>query len=761
MDHQPDHLDDFAFDATFGLKSKLFEHVSAKIKGYLVENTHKVAASQREWEQFFGNIHRKADMIDDLFVKHAYLFLLVLLTLCRRFLPGKSKDIPRLLGLIRQSLQDREIELNGTIYYGWVESVPSICEMLDKALQQVEFSRGDLFFAIYQGMTSPAARHALGEFYTPPSLVNLMLQRLYQPGMCILDPACGSGTFLVEVIRKFNHPAIQDLALIELISNLYGFDIHPLAILVTKANLLLQFDELPARPIPVRIYQMNALFPDPEFLSQICPVRGFDLVIGNPPWLVLNGIESEEYKVKVKNLARELGVMRGGRFATHTELTALFYYRCRDLWLKENGWIFFVATAGFMSGDQHARFRQFKGFGNPFAWRFDEDIFRVHNICLGLQKVHQELQERLRIKVTNFQCQDSNGIWTFHPKTEQIYVPYNLSEITSEEDPVRRLIPEKEVGQLLPQGPSPYFGKFYQGASLVPRTLIFAIVEKEDKEVVTIAPDMNVQAKPPWDFQPYDHARVEQEYIHPVAKSTEIVPYKLVSTKLAFIPRDHSHLKPLARAHFAFLDTLYKERQKRGATITDLWSRLDYNHGLATPRQNQERKVIFRGIGGYTQAAIVGREVIVDTSCYFYPAESDGEAYYLLTVLNSLQVSHDLRRRGSTGAGGSLRNLHKKPLEYNIPKYNEANPTHTKLAVRGHEMAAKVETLIHDWQQEELLRAQKREDMHAKKEGRKPQMIQVNDVLLRPHSIHNRILKDLAKDFEQLDILVVNLIKNQ
>ncbi len=755
---RPARLDGCSFDDLFGLKSDLFKHVSREIKGYLAENASIVTPFRRAWESFFGDIHRKADITEELFTKHAYLFLLVELTLCRRFFSGKSEDASRGLGRLRQTLQDSEIDLNGTIYYGWVEKIPRICEMLANALQQVEFSRGDLFYAIYQGMTSPAARHALGEFYTPPSLVDLMLETLYRSGMSVLDPACGSGTFLVEMIRTFYASTSRTPESASIISNLYGFDVHPLAVLVTKANVLLQFEEYPAESIPLRIYQVDALFPGSELLHDCCPVGGFDLVIGNPPWLVLNGIESEEHKKKVKVLARELGIMRGGKFATHTELTALFYYRCRDLFLKDHGWIFFVATAGFLSGDQHARFRQFKGFGNPFAWRFDEDLFRVHNICLGLQKLHQDLKERLRVKVNDYECQESNGVWSFILKKEQIYVPYNLPEIISEDDLVRRLIPENELGQMLPRGTSPYFGRFYQGASLVPRTLIFVIVEKSENGIVTIVPDMNVQAKPPWDFQPYSHAQVEQEYIHPVAKSTEIVPFKLVSTKTAFIPADTKHMKPLARTHFVLLEGLYKERQKRGATITDLWTRLDYNHGLATPRQDQGRKVIFRGIGGYTQAAIVGREVIIDTSCYFYPAETEGEAYYLLAVLNSLKVSQDLRKRGSTGASGSLRNLHKKPLEYNIPQYDGNKPTHAKLAELGHIMEMKVNELIETWQTTELHRAQQRAENLSRKETRGAHKITLKDIPLRPHTIHNLILKDLLKDFEELDKHVISLL---
>ena len=770
---QPLRLDGVSFEKRFGLNSHVFTHVSGVLLKYLDQTASRNFVARKAWVHFFGKIHRNSDMTDILFTKHSYLFYLAELVLCRRFFPHLLQDLPLDITILRQNLVDHGIDLNGSEFYSWVEGVPGISETLVDALKNVEFAGGDLFYVIYQGMTSPAARHALGEFYTPPPLAHLMLEKLYKAGLATLDPACGSGTFLVEIIARINESNPSPAELAAAIVDIYGFDIHPLAVLVTKANMILQFPKLPAGRLTIQVHQVDALFPDSDLLHRIRPTTQFDLVIGNPPWLVLNGIESEDYKEKVKDLARELGIMQGGKFTTHTEITALFYYRCRDLFLKEGGWIFFVATAGFLSGDQHSRFRQFKGFANPFAWRFDQDIFRVHNICLGLQKLDQPLQSRLRVQVTDFQCLNSTYSLTLMPKLTQIYVPYNLRDVQSEDDLVRRLIPESELGQMIPSGHSPYLGKFYQGASLVPRSLIFVTPQKMENGIVTIAPDMHIQSKPPWDFQPFVSTQVEQEYIFTVAKSTEIVPFKLVATKTAFLPIDSTNfphkkernetipsLKPLAKFHFEYINALYKERQKRGATITDLWTRLDYNHGLATHRQNQQRKVIFRGIGGYTQAAIVGREVIIDTSCYFYPAENEGEACYLLAILNSLVISQDLRKRGSTGASGSLRNLHKKPLEYNIPLYDQTNLEHGKLAELGYKMKLKVEGLIHEWQQEELLRTQKQEEIQAGKENRSPRQIQVEDVPLRPHSIHNRILKDLVEEFTQLDIWVLALLKS-
>lgn len=78
-----------------------------------------------------------------------------------------------------------------------------------------------------------------GEVFTPPSLVNEMLDQLppetWQPNKTFLDPACGNGNMLVEVVRRKiekGHCPIQA------ISTTYGIDIMEDNIKECKERLL-------------------------------------------------------------------------------------------------------------------------------------------------------------------------------------------------------------------------------------------------------------------------------------------------------------------------------------------------------------------------------------------------------------------------------------------------------------------------------------------------------------------------------------------
>src|SRR6185295_5908887 len=64
-------------------------------------------------------------------------------------------------------------------------------------------STRDLFKGLYQSFVPRALRHALGEFYTPDWLAgHVMNQAGWQRRDSLTDPTCGTGTFLLEGLRK-------------------------------------------------------------------------------------------------------------------------------------------------------------------------------------------------------------------------------------------------------------------------------------------------------------------------------------------------------------------------------------------------------------------------------------------------------------------------------------------------------------------------------------------------------------------------------
>ena len=110
----------------------------------------------------------------------------------------------------------------------------------------------DLLKQLYQNLMPRRLRHALGEYYTPDWLADRLLNQLgYQgdPARRLLDPACGSGTFLVLAIRRIRGYAQEKLlpegtVLGQILDNVVGYDLNPLAVISARTDYLLALGDL-------------------------------------------------------------------------------------------------------------------------------------------------------------------------------------------------------------------------------------------------------------------------------------------------------------------------------------------------------------------------------------------------------------------------------------------------------------------------------------------------------------------------------------
>jgi len=110
----------------------------------------------------------------------------------------------------------------------------------------------DLLKKLYQQLMPKDLRHNLGEYYTPDWLAERLLNMLGydgNPDKRLLDPACGSGTFLVLAIKRAREYAKknairEDIVLEKILSNIVGFDLNPLAVISARTNYLLALGNL-------------------------------------------------------------------------------------------------------------------------------------------------------------------------------------------------------------------------------------------------------------------------------------------------------------------------------------------------------------------------------------------------------------------------------------------------------------------------------------------------------------------------------------
>ena len=131
-------------------------------------------------------------------------------------------------------------------------------DLTDEWLQ----NEADVLGFAYQSLITEGERNSTGQYYTHHEIVSHMLNHLtLKEGERFLDPCCGSGAFLMGV--KTSNP-----------EQLVGYDIHPLAVLMARTNLLTKYADHSFSP---QVYCR-------DFLTSNEPVAAFDYIYTNPPW---------------------------------------------------------------------------------------------------------------------------------------------------------------------------------------------------------------------------------------------------------------------------------------------------------------------------------------------------------------------------------------------------------------------------------------------------------------------------------------------
>lgn len=195
--------------------------------------------------------------------------------------------------------------------------------------------------ACYTAMLPQSVRSDWGAYYTPPVLTSRLLAMAEEAGVNwrtarVLDPACGGGAFLLPVAIKMREqlPKLSARKLLDhFATHLQGFEIDPFAAWLTRAWLEIAFaDELAetGRQFPPVVRVGNSLI-------QTVEVKGFDLVVGNPPYgrVSLAHTLRQQYKRSLYG---------------HANLYGLF----TDLalrWAKPRGIIAYVTPTSFFAGE--------------------------------------------------------------------------------------------------------------------------------------------------------------------------------------------------------------------------------------------------------------------------------------------------------------------------------------------------------------------------------------------------------------------------
>ena len=188
--------------------------------------------------------------MDDLFVRHTYLGAVIGMVVQASF----GIDIRRLAATDPADLlQGRELYratgLQGVLesdFFTWPNEIGGkpLLQTLARRVARFDWAEvpADTAAALYETIIPPDERRQLGEYYTPTWLVRAMIRELVDSPLNqrVLDPACGSGTFVAEAVSHFIAAAgaanwEPKEVLNRLREAVTGIDVHPVAVHLARA----------------------------------------------------------------------------------------------------------------------------------------------------------------------------------------------------------------------------------------------------------------------------------------------------------------------------------------------------------------------------------------------------------------------------------------------------------------------------------------------------------------------------------------------
>lgn len=298
----------------------------------------------------------------------------------------------------------------------WYESgdgeLDSVLNKVLWLLNQFNFSKvdRDILGKLYEKYLPKDERKKLGEFYTPDEVIDYILDAVdYTPtkaidGKDLIDPACGSGGFLVRAARrliaryavKFGKatpkeamnnkqwsgvyeklsPKECEEIINSVATHIHGFDINPFAVNITEMNLLFQIIDLYSKAakynksffVPrFKVYETDSLeMPiEQSNLTNFYGVTGkslakdkeatdelknkkYDFVVGNPPYVRQEAVKNKQ------QLEKDFPEVYGGRADLY-----VYFIELGVKLLKEKGSLSYITSNKFMKTSYGAGVRSF------------------------------------------------------------------------------------------------------------------------------------------------------------------------------------------------------------------------------------------------------------------------------------------------------------------------------------------------------------------------------------------------------------------
>jgi type I restriction-modification system DNA methylase subunit len=273
-----------------------------------------------------------------------------------------------------------------------------IIELEDEDLTRFN---SDVVGRIYEGVIPPERRHDMGEYYTPPSICDLITRlTIDDPHDTVFDPACGSGGFLVSAYNRKKELFAESTGTHStVLDELYGVDINRFPAHLTAINLAIQNLSEYTDNVNVEVNDFFDVTPDTMRFGKekasaeggetekgmVDTLGGFDAVVGNPPYIRQENIDDKE---KVRS---HLSRVKGEGLSKRSDIYSYFITHGTEF-LDEKGKLGMIVSDRWLDTGYGADLQEFllDNYAIEFVIKFDKQTFEdalVGSTVLILQKL--------------------------------------------------------------------------------------------------------------------------------------------------------------------------------------------------------------------------------------------------------------------------------------------------------------------------------------------------------------------------------------